>query len=304
MRSLRLRGSRIVSGHALSGTLLAGLLLVGAAPPLPAAETAKSQVLKVCADPYMLPFSNQEGAGYENRIAQLFAEKLNWGLGYEWFPQRIGFIRHTLRSESSDGAFKCDLVISVPEHFELAATTDPYYTSTYVLAFVKGRGLDDVTSPEMLAKVAGEGRQVRIGLPDVGPAQLWVFRQGLMDHMVPYLGQPGDPHENPGETLMRDIAAGKIDVAIVWGPSAGYFAGKLKDQGEFVLLPLHDDPKFPDMKFEFSIAMGVRHGEKDWLGQVNGLIKDNQPEIEAILREYGVPLLPLRKSPRRDDDDD
>lgn len=280
------------------------VVLLAAVMAATAAESADRRVLKVCADPYMLPFSNQELAGYENRIAQLFAEKLSWDLAYEWFPQRMGFIRNTLRSENTDGSFKCDLVISVPERFELAATTEPYYTSTYVLAFVKGRGLDDVTSPEMLAKVAEQGRKVRIGLSDQGPAQLWVFRQGLMDHMVPYLGQPGDPHESPGEMLMRDIAAGKIDASIIWGPSAGYFAGKLKEQAEFVLLPLKDDPKYPDMKFEFSIAMAVRHGEKDWLNQVNGLIRDNQPAIEAILREYGVPLLPLRKSPRREDDDD
>jgi quinoprotein dehydrogenase-associated probable ABC transporter substrate-binding protein len=273
------------------------------ATPANAAETA-TPPLKVCADPYMLPFSNKDGAGYENKIAQLFAERLQTDLAYEWFPQRMGFIRQTLRSENTDGSYKCDLVISVPERFELAATTEPYYTSTYVLAYVKGRGLDDVTSPEMLAKVVEQGRDVRIGLADAGPAQLWVFRQGLMDHMVPYMGQPADPHVSPGETLMRDIAAGKIDVSIVWGPSAGYFARQLKDQGEFVLLNLHDDPKYPDMKFEFSIAMAVRHGEKEWLDKVDALIKENQPAIEGILRDYGVPLLPLRKSPRRDDDDD
>ena len=291
-------------GDAVRGTVvLAGFafLLAVAAPAFAANEGPKA--LKVCADPYMLPFSNQEGAGYENRIARLFAEKLGWELSYEWFPQRIGFIRNTLRSESTDGGFKCDLVLSVPEHFELAATTEPYYTSTYVLAYVKGRGLDDVTSPELLAKAAEEGRQFKIGLPDQGPAQFWVFRQGLMDHMVPYLGQPGDPRESPGERLMRDMAAGKIDVSIIWGPSAGYFAGKLKGEAEFVLLNLHDDPKYPDMKFEYSIAMAVRHGEKDWLETVNGLIASNLPAIEAILRDYGVPLLPLKKSPRREDDD-
>ena len=285
---------------ALVGT--AALLTIQAT--LFAAEGESPKTLKVCADPYMLPFSNQKEAGYENRIAQLFAEKLGWGLTYEWFPQRIGFIRNTLRSENTDGSFKCDLVISVPEHFELAATTEPYYTSTYVLAFVKGRGLDDVTSPEMLAKVAEQGRQFRIGLPDQGPAQLWVFRQELMDHMVPYMGQPGDPHESPGERLMRDMAAGKIDVSIIWGPSAGYFAEKLKGEAEFVLLNLRDDPKYPDMKFEYSIAMAVRHGEKDWLNTVNGMIAENRSAIDAILRDYGVPLLPLKKSPRRDDDDD
>lgn len=293
------RGNAVRESVVLAGF---AFLFAAAAPAYAADAGPKS--LKVCADPYMLPFSNQEGAGYENRIAGLFAEKLGWGLSYEWFPQRIGFIRNTLRSESTDGGFKCDLVLSVPEHFELAATTEPYYTSTYVLVYAKGRNLDDVTSPEMLAKAAEEGRQFRIGLSDQGPAQLWVFRQGLMDHMVPYMGQPGDPHESPGERLMRDIAGGKIDASIIWGPSAGYFAEKLKDEAEFVLLNLHDDPKYPDMKFEFSIAMAVRHGEKDWLETVNGLISSNLPAIEAILRDYGVPLLPLKKSPRRDDDDD
>jgi len=295
-----MHGSRGIGLRLHAG--IAGMLLACAMPSFAADEPAQ-RTLKVCADPYMLPFSNQEGAGYENRIAQLFADKLQWKLAYEWFPQRMGFIRHTLRSENTDGTFKCDLVVSVPERFDLAATTEPYYTSTYVLAYVKGRGLDDVTSPEMLAKVAAEGRKVRVGLSDQGPAQLWVFRQGLMDHMVPYMGQPGDPHESPGETLMRDIADGKIDVSIVWGPSAGYFAQKFKDRGEFVLLNLHDDPKYPDMKFEFSIAMAIRHGEKEWLEQVNGLIRDNRPAIDAILRDYGVPLLPLKKSPVVDDDD-
>ncbi len=109
------------------------------------------EYLKVCADPYMLPFSNQKEEGYENKIAQLLAKKLGLKLKYEFFPQRIGFIRNTLRAESEDSlGFKCDLVISAPSNFELAATTEPYFTSTYVLVYAKGRKLDSITEPSML----------------------------------------------------------------------------------------------------------------------------------------------------------
>jgi len=268
-----------------------------------AEELAAPPQLKVCADPYMLPFSNKDEQGYENKIAQLLGSKLGWEVRYEWFPQRMGFIRNTLRAEDDGGTFKCDLVISVPEHFDLAATTDPYFTSTYVLVIARGRGLDDVTTPDMLGKVAAEGRPVKIGLSDQGPAQLWVFRHGLMGNMIPYLGQPGDPKVNPGEVVMRDMAAGKIDASIVWGPTAGYYARELRDQAEFILLPMHNDPKYPDMQFEFSMAMAVRFGEKDWMKKVNGLIHDNQQEIDKILQEFGIPLLPLKKSEQRDDDD-
>jgi len=261
-------------------------------------------VLKVCADPYMLPFSNEQGQGYENKIAEVLASSLGWNLEYEWFPQRMGFIRQTLRSEDDDGTYKCDLVISVPDRFELAATTSAYFTSTYVLVLAKGRGLDDITEPGMLATAVASGRPVRIGLPDQGPGQLWVFRNGLMGNMVPYVGQPGDPHVNPGEVLMRDIAAGKIDAAIIWGPTAGYFSKALSDQAQFILLPLHDDPKHPDMKFEYSMAMAVRFGEDKWKDTVENLINQNRQKIEKILADYGIPLLPLKQSPKSKDDDD
>jgi mxaJ protein len=284
--------------------LPAGVLLhtpaVAAAEQQPAAGK-----LKVCADPYMLPFSNKDGQGYENRIAELFARELGWQVQYEWFPQRIGFIRQTLRAQGTDGSYKCDLVITVPEHFELAATTEPYYTSTYVLALARGRGFDDITSAEMLGKVVEEeGRQIRMGISDRGQGQLWVFRNGLMGNIVPYMGQPGDPKINPGEQMMRDIASGRIDAAVIWGPSAGYYAKELKPQADIVLLEINDDPRWPDMKFHYSIAMGVRHGDREWLDTINGLLKRHEKEINDILKDFGIPLLPVKKTPRRNDDDD
>ncbi|MBI1733311.1 MAG: quinoprotein dehydrogenase-associated putative ABC transporter substrate-binding protein [Gammaproteobacteria bacterium] len=258
--------------------------------------------LKVCADPYMLPFSNEQGAGFENKIAELFAARLGKPLQYEWFPQRQGFIRNTLRAEGDDGKFKCDLVMTVPDGFEIAATTRPYFASRYFLVIAKGRGLDDITAPEMLERAAAEGRPVKVALSDQGPGQLWVFRHGLMGNMVPYIGQPGDPTVNPGEVIMRDIASGKADASVIWGPTAGYYAKVLAGQAQFMLLPLKNDPRYPDMPLEYNMSMAVRHGEKEWLATVNRLLQDNAAEIGRIMQEFNVPLIPIGERVKHDDD--
>lgn len=257
------------------------------------ATPAELNVLKVCADPYMLPFSNQEEKGFENRIAELFAKKLGLKLEYTWFPQRIGFIRNTLTKEKgTSGEYECDLVMSAPDKFELAATTVPYYTTTYMLVYVKGRGLDAVTDPQTLGKFVEEKMpDLKFGLSDVGPAQLWVYYQGLMGNMVPYQGQPGDPKWHPGQRLIEELIAGNINATIIWGPTAGYFAKQYKDKAELVLLPLKDDPSNPELKFTFKIAMAVRYGEKEWKEKINQLIKENKKEIDQILIDYGVPLV-------------
>jgi len=179
-----------------------------------------SEYLKVCADPYMLPMSNKKEEGFENKIAELIAEKLGLKLKYEFFPQRMGFIRNTLRADSEEQeGYKCDLVINVPSNFELAATTEPYYTTTYVLVYAKGRQLDDVTEAEMLTKVVHDNNlDFTMGVVNRGPGQLWVYYQELMGYMTPYQGQPGDIKVDPGHELIQDIVSGKIDAAIVWGP--------------------------------------------------------------------------------------
>ncbi|MGB1800718.1 MAG: quinoprotein dehydrogenase-associated putative ABC transporter substrate-binding protein [Gammaproteobacteria bacterium] len=258
------------------------------------AEMPDKKYLKVCADPYMLPMSNHKEEGYENKIAELLAEKLGLKLKYEFFPQRMGFIRNTLRAESEDTpGYKCDLVINVPSNFELAATTEPYYTTTYVLVYAKGRKLDAVTEAEMLTKVVEENNiKVKIGVTDRGPAQLWVFYQNLMGYMVPYQGHPGNVKVDPGHVLVKDIVDGKIDAAVVWGPTAGYYAKKYKDKAELMLLPVKDDvKKNREMRFAFSNSMAVRYGEKAWKEKINKIIKENQTEIEKILIDYGVPLV-------------
>ena len=274
------------------------LLSVFILPAVDADETLPDpEYLKVCADPYMLPFSNKKEEGYENKIAQLLAKKLGLKLKYEFFPQRMGFIRNTLKAESEEGeGHKCDLVISVPSSFELAATTEPYYTSTYVLVYAKGRGLDSVTQPEMLAKLVNDkDMDIKIGVPNRGPAQLWVFYQELMSYMRPYQGQPGDPKVDPGHTMIKDIVDGKINAAVIWGPTAGYYAKKYRDKAELVLLPVKDDTRQNrEMKFTYSFSMAVRYGEKAWKEKINQLIKENKTEIEKILTDYGVPLVKMQ----------
>ena len=253
--------------------------------------------LRVCADPYMLPFSNQESPGFENKIAELFAKKMGVELEYTWFPQAMGFIRNTLKSTEgtgSDDIYRCDLVMSVPSNFELAATTEPYYTASYMLVYVKGRGIDDITNPEMLneAYVEKNKPDFKFGLTDKGPAQLWVFYQGLMSNMIPYQGQPGNPKIHPGEVLIDRLVEGKFDATIIWGPTAGYYAKQYKDEAELVLLPITATNKQnPEAKYVYSMSMAVRYGEKEWKQKINQLIKENKQEINKILLDYGVPLI-------------
>lgn len=261
--------------------------------------------LKVCADPYMLPFSNRRQEGYENRLADLFARKLGMTVAYTFFPQRMGFIRNTLRAESEEGpGYKCDLVITVPERFELAATTIPYYASTYVLVFAKGRGYDEVTEPQMFARhVADNQLTPRIGLADRGPGQLWVFYQELMPYMTPYQGHPGNPKVDPGHILIKDIVAAKIDAAVVWGPTAGYYAKQYRSEAELVLLPLENDPATNrEMIFSYNLSMAVRHGDNEWKQKVNELIENNRDEIRTILQDYGIPLVDIVARAAQDDD--
>jgi quinoprotein dehydrogenase-associated probable ABC transporter substrate-binding protein len=257
------------------------------------------EYFKVCADPHMLPMSNQDGEGYENKIAELLANKLGLKLKYEFFPQRMGFIRNTLRAESNSGpgpagykiGYKCDIVINVPSGFELAATTDPYYTTSYALVYAKGRNLDSVTDPMMLLDAVKTSKdKIKIGLSDIGAAQLWVFYNELMSYMTPYQGQPGDPKANPNKILIDEVVAGNIDATIVMGQTAGYWAKQYKDKVELVVLPLKDDPK-KKLRLTYSFSMAVRYKDKAWKETINKLIKENKTEIEDILIDYNIPLI-------------
>lgn len=269
--------------------ILGAVLALTVAVPAQGDETGGEKVLRVCQDPNNLPFSSQREDGFENKIAELLARDLGWKLEYTWFPQRLGFIRNTLRAFDRDaGRYKCDLVIGLPVGFELASMTKPYYTSTYALVYARGRKLDGIAKPDDLLQLDGEKlRSLKIGVVAQTPPVDWLLEHKLFDQAVSYQRQTGNPEQYPGEIVEKDLAAGKIDVALIWGPIAGYFAKKVKT-AELVVAPFHPQS---DIKFDYGIAMGVRFGERAWKEQVEQLIERNFWQIRKILAEYGVPLL-------------
>jgi mxaJ protein len=255
----------------------------------PNAGPAQEKVLRVCQDPNNLPFSNQSQDGFENKIAALFAHELGWKLEHTWFPQRMGFIRNTLRAkEQNSDRFKCDLVTGVPTGFDLGATTHSYYRSTYAMAFLKGRGLDGVQELDDLVKLSDEQRKkLRLGVFAGSPVTEWLLQNGLIEQVVSYQSQTGDAEQYPGQIVERDLASGKVDVAFIWGPIAGYFA-KHSRHAPIIAVPLKSRP---GMKLDFEIAMAVRFGDKELKQRIDQLIEANRPQITAILEQYGVPLL-------------
>lgn len=270
----------------MAACLLPTSVPAGAQTPLPGAE---AKVLRVCADPNNLPLSDQKGEGYENKIAELFAKDLGWQLDYAWFPQRMAFVRNTLRAQVPDEKrFKCDLIMGVPEGFDQAATTRPYFRSTYAMAFLKGKGLDGIKDPNDLLKLdPAKLKSLKFGVFAQTPAVDWLLKNNLFDQAVPYQRMTGDPQWYPGEIVEKDLVDGKIDVAFAWGPIAGYF-GKKATNAQIEVVPFRPTP---DIKFDYAVAMGVRRGEKEWRDTVDKLIEQNRAGIEQILLDYGVPLL-------------
>ncbi|HEY9065695.1 MAG TPA: quinoprotein dehydrogenase-associated putative ABC transporter substrate-binding protein [Burkholderiaceae bacterium] len=250
---------------------------------------AKRAELRVCQDPNNLPFSNTKGEGIENRIAEVFGKALNLPVTYYSFPQRLAFIRNTLRYKLPGQDYPCDIVMGVPVGFEEGVSvTKPYYRSTYALVFPKGKGMDNVgTVEEFLALDPAKLRALRIGVYDRSPAGEWLSRHKLLESGVPYPIMNPDPQQYPGEIIEKDLANGKIDAAIVWGPIAGYYAQRVKTP-QLVVLPLKSEP---GIRLDYEMAMGVRFGEREWKQQIEGLIESRKADIQAILKEYGVPVV-------------
>jgi len=280
---------------AAAGVGALALALAAGARADASAAPAPEPVLRVCADPNNMPLSNRNGEGYENRIAELLAHELGWKLEYTWFPQRMGFIRNTLRARDPDqDRFKCDLVIGVPLGYELTLTTPAYYHSTWAMVIPKGKGLDDIHTPDDLLKIdPARLKKLRFGLVGRTPPTDWLLKNNLIDQAQSVPTQSGDPEAYPGEMIDKQLSSGDIDVAFAWGPIAGYFAKHARPPG-MIVVPFAVDP---DIKFDYRISMGVRFGEKDWRDRIAGLIAHSQKEIDAILLSYGVPLLDEHGSP-------
>ena len=250
-------------------------------------------MLRVCADPDNMPFSNRRGEGFENRIAQQLAGDLGRSIEYTWFPQRMGFVRNTLKKRNeTSGRFECDVIIGVPAGYELTATTQPYMRSTYALVHAAHPELDPLRSADDLLKLpAARLKTLRIGVFAQSPGADWLLRNGLLEHAVLYAQQSGDPSVNPALVVGRDLLAGSIDLAIVWGPIAGYLVREHAAPAGWRTLPFTPDPQ---IRFDYPIAMGVRFGEKDWQATLNQWIAGHGEQIRQVLDEYRVPLLDVK----------
>jgi len=260
---------------------------------------------KVCADPLNPPYSTKNKDGFENKIAELFARELGQTLEYTWLPQRLGFIRNTLNAPLKDtdvdsNEYKCDIVMGVPEGYDLTLTTTPYYRSTYVLLIAKGRGWDNITDASQLIDLPLQRQQaLKIAMFDRGPGTTWMQKNDLLDQGIPYQSMSGDSENNIAMQIEKDLKAKKIDMVILWGPMASYVASQ-SPKNSYLMIPMKSTP---DVKFDFAIAMGVRKGDKARKEMLDKLIADKADKIQSIIAGYHVPLLPLSKEAVHEDKD-
>jgi mxaJ protein len=246
--------------------------------------------LKVCADPNNLPFSNDKGEGFENQIASLLARDLGRRVEYTWWAQRRGFFRNTVN------ASECDLVIGVPTSLEMVRRTKPYYRSTYVFVTRRDRhlpihSLDDTT---LL-------RRLKIGVPMVGddytptPPAAALIKRGLASNLVSFSIYGDYSKPNPPAALIDAVRDGKVDVAVAWGPLAGYF-GRDADS-TLVITPVSPQIDLPYQPMAFDISMGVRRADSVFAMHLDSLIDERRPQIDSILDHYGVPRVDARRTP-------
>jgi quinoprotein dehydrogenase-associated probable ABC transporter substrate-binding protein len=242
----------------------------------PSIELVDPKVLRVCADPRSLPFSNDKGEGFENKLGELFAEKLQKKLEYMYFPQAVGFVRMTL------AAHRCDVIMGFPQGDDLVQGTNPYYRTAYALVAKQGSGLAEVAS-------LGDDRlkAKHIGIVAGTPPATNMTANGLMADAKSYPLMVDTRLDSSAEAMINDLTSGKIDAAILWGPIAGFYAKNANP-------PLHVTPLVKETtgpRLAYRIGMGVRPADQNWKRQLNRLIQENQPAINKILLDFGVPLL-------------
>lgn len=273
--------SRYRKRLALTLSAIFAILAAFAALALLAAPPRRE--LRVCADPNNLPYSNRKLEGFENRLAEMVAKDLHATVRYTWWPQHRGFIRNTLK------AGKCDVLLGLPESVELAQTTRPYYRSTYVFVYRRDRGiaLSSLDDPAL--------RTLRVGVQLIGddgtnsPPAHALAKRGVIQNVVGYSVYADYSRPNPPARIVEAVARGDVDVAVVWGPLAGYFAPR---QGApLTLVPVSPQIDRPFLPFVFDISMAVRRGDEKLHAELDSFVERRQPEIDALLDRYGVPRL-------------
>ncbi|MEI9965613.1 MAG: substrate-binding domain-containing protein [Caulobacteraceae bacterium] len=248
------------------------------------AGAAKAGELRVCADPNNLPFSNQAGEGFENKIVELIARDLGDAVQYTWWAQRRGYVRNTLN------AGQCDLVPGVASGVDMLAETRPYYRSTYVFVTRADRrpAIASLDDPRL--------RKLTVGVQMVGddatntPPAHALARRGVTRNVRGFMLYGDYRQPNPPAAIIDAVAKGEVDVAVAWGPLAGYFAAR--EPTPLTLTPVTpalDDGRWP---MTFDIAMGVRKNDPAFRQEIDGELDKLRPQIQAILAAYGVPLAP------------
>ena len=241
----------------------------------PSREARVTKILRVCADANSLPFSNKKEEGFENKIARLIAEELKQPIRYNWWPQTIGFVRNTLRLR------RCDLIVGIGTGNELVQNTNPYYRSIYTMVYRQDSGLKATSLSDPALK------SLRFGVIAGTPPATLLAKYGLIGQTQPYHLTVDTRFFSPTRQAIEDVAAGKIDIALIWGPTAGYFAKRQKVA--LVVVPLLNEQT--DVRLDFRVSMAVRVNENDWKRHLNRILKRLKPKIDRILKDYGVPLL-------------
>jgi quinoprotein dehydrogenase-associated probable ABC transporter substrate-binding protein len=250
-------------------------------------ELVDAKVLRVCADPNNLPFSNEKGEGFENKIAEYLAKKINKELAYAFYPGATGFVRNTLN------AHLCDVILGIPQGNDLVQPTNPYYRTTYAIVTRAGSELEGLTT---LDDPRLKSKQHRIGLVANTPPGNILAKEGLMGAVKPYPLMVDTRFDSSSAAMIRDLEAGEIDVALLWGPIAGYYVKNAKTK--LNLAPIQETA---GTRMAFRVAFGVRHSDQIWKRDLNQFISQNKSELEKILIDYGVPLIdengaPLKKN--------
>ena|SRR5438105_2961686 len=282
-RRARAKGAR--AGAACVLAALAAAAITHARPALRGRPP-----LRVCADPNNLPFSNERGEGFENKIAVLVARDLGADLRYTWWAQRRGFVRNTL------GAGRCDLLVGAPSRLERVLPTAPYYRSSYVFVYRRDRGLAVRSFDDPVL------RRLRIGVQMIGndyansPPAHALSRRRIVDNVVGFTVYGDYARPDPPARIVEAVARGEVDLAVVWGPLAGYFARRAAVPLEVVPVSPPIDP--PSLPFVYDISMGVRRGDNALRARLDDVLARRRGEIEAILDSYGVPRVGAGEGPR------
>ena len=276
-----IRFSKRLSLFALSLVLLLPVTSQNSFAANSSRQALTTSILRVCADPANLPFSNDKLEGFENKIIAKIAEKLELEVRYTWFPQTIGFVRNTLRMRD------CDLISGITTTSELVQNTNPYYHSAYVMVY---RADSEITATSMADP---QWKEKKLGVVAGTPPANIISQLGLLGNIKPYHLVADTRRHQPTRDAIEDVASGVTDVAFIWGPLAAYHASEFDE--ELKLIPLNNETSRTRMTFR--VSMAVRYNETDWKHNINNVLAELDSEINEVLRDYGVPLLDEKGQP-------